>query len=95
MPFQDANTAPMPPHSCSRGSSGKGLPSTFRIVALNRSASVLEVVGGEVGVGRAAAGLLDLVEHAVELLADAPALGGSMPAAFSMTTSEYIMIRRR
>ena len=69
LPNQLAKTALMARSSCSYGSLGKSRPVSSRTIALNSSASVAQVVGGQLGVLLDAAGVLGRLERLVEPLA--------------------------
>ena len=75
MPFQLLNTAPMPPQSCSIGSSGNGLPRSFATLALNSSASVFRSSAVRSVSEAYFFARFSFVEVFVEELADALALG--------------------
>ena len=95
LPFQEANTAPIAPQSCSIGSSGKSFLSTFLTVALNALHSFLSSSAGMcVSSDTPNLCFTSSIIPSKILRMPSPSLG-SMPAAFSITTSEYIIIRRR
>ena len=83
--IQEPNTAPMAPQSCSRGSCGKGLPSSLLDDLLVLADHAAPVVGRELGVERDAAVLL------LELSSASSKWWCSTPS----TTSEYIWMKRR
>ena len=90
------NTAPTPPQRLLHGVVGELAPEDLFDLGLVLVAERFQVVGRQVGILGDALGLFHGLHEMLELNADALALGsGSMPSAFSMTTSEYMVIRRR
>src|SRR5664280_2939362 len=95
LPFQLLNTALIPPSSCSFASSGKGFPRTFLTIFLNSSDRNLS--------SSALISVSDLYpfcflnsssfsSSCLRIPLPSPR---SIPSAFSITTSAYIIIRRR
>jgi len=95
LPFHDLNTPPIEPQSCSSAESGNSTPSTSFTLSLNCSQSAFS--------SSAVISVSDL--YPLAFLRSSIILSscwripcpssGSIPSAFSITTSEYIMIRRR
>ena len=94
-PIHDWNTAPMPPHSCSLWSSGNSFLSVSLMIILNSSQSLFRS-STVISVSFLYPFSFFTLSIACSSLTRMPSPSGSMPAAaFSMTTSEYIMSRRR
>jgi len=89
------DTAAIPPQSWAMGSSGKALPSTSRTLSFNCPHSVRR------SSAERSVSCLAFLRFLTSSMMRSSCLRmpmsslGSMPAAFSMTTSEYIMMRRR
>ena len=94
-PFQLLKTAPTPPHSCSMRLVGERLPRTSCTLALNCSQSFFRSSADRSVSLLYALGLLAASMMCSSCTRMPWPSAGSMPSAFSITTSEYIMIKRR
>ena len=95
MPFHDLKTALMPPQSCSYALSGKGLPKTSTTRPLKASHKSLRSSSD-----RSVSLLYPfLTLTSCSILSSCTRIpfpsSGSTPSDFSITTSEYIIMRRR